>query len=760
MVHSVFVTLTVGFALGAVGSAVFVAPAVVLLLYRARGGGPARSGLVLLAVGTVTAATGQLVAAIVVTRAGGSYRMAAAGITAGFGAIGVVVLAAGVLYLPGVVAGRATRLRLGMDALTVATSVFLLVWLVMRVVGRPDPEPAGPTGWYLLVAVPGLAMAGAVGIAAIAVWRTAGRRGPVAACAAALAVTAIGLDLLVGVDRYGGGTAVLAASTVVAAGMLALAMVGAAQPITVERMAEPPVSGMMPAVLPAVAALALAVGYTAWVGPLDRVSVLAGVLLAVGLMGRQAVAHHDERRATVRMAAESERYRAMAHTDPLTGLANRRRLQEVLVQRATGDPRCVLLALDLDGFKGVNDVRGHDVGDLVLANVASRLRNTVRPGDLAVRLGGDEFAVLVSADPDQAELIAERLLSVLSRPYELRSGTVYVPASIGMATAARPEELLSLLRDADVALRFAKRRGKNRIERYDVADEQWLRRRTQVERELHSAVDRGELDVVYQPVLSLPEHLVVGVAALMRWWHPTLGLVPLGEFHQVAEESGLVDRLGVWILHEASHQLAGWRSEGHDVWISIKVTGRELRLPEYTAQVVDVLRAHHVPPSSLVVEIAEETVTQEPAETAARLSALRALGVRVALDHFGSGYSSLAQLRKLPADMIKIDPSLLGDPAVLRGAAGGNAALSMVDAVVRLGRALGLEVIADGLVDPLQRRIAAVAGCRYGQGDLLGSPLPAERMEAVLAGDTAHLFGQRTAQNVGPVDSAREMRQS
>jgi diguanylate cyclase (GGDEF)-like protein len=753
------VPLTAGFAIGALGGCVVVAPALVLLLLRARRDRPAARGLLLLVLGAGVLLAGQVVATAVVDRSGGDARVAAGAWAAGFGALAVVLLAAGVLHLPGVVRGRLTRLRLATDASIVAASVFLLAWLLLRVLGGRAPEPAGPSARYLLVAVPGLAMASAVCVAALAVWRATGRRGPVATCAAALAGTAVGMFVLVAADRYGGGLTVLAAAGLVVAALIWLT-VAAAQPIEADRLAEAPVTGMPPVVLPAVAAAALAVCYTVAVAPLDRVSVLAGLLLGAGLVARQAVAHHDERRETVRIVGEHERFRALALTDPLTGLANRRRMEEELRRRAGDDPHCVLLALDLDGFKGVNDVRGHDVGDMVLVAVAGRLRAAIRPGDLAARMGGDEFSVLVAAGPEQAEAIARRLLADLVRPYDLPGGTVHISSSIGLAVAAAAGDLPTLQRDADVALRFAKRRGKNRVEHHDVADEQWLRRRTEVERELRGAVDRGEMEVVYQPVVAVPEQRVAGVAALMRWRHPGLGAVPAEEFRQVAEESGVIDRLGLWALHQACHELAGWRSQGHDVWLSVKVTGRELRLLEYTAQVVDVLRAHHVPPTALVVELAEETVAREPAETAARLAALRAIGVRVALDRFGSGYSSLAQLRRLPADMIRIDPSLLGDPALLAEAEAGERALGMIDAVVRLGRALNLAVVADGVVDPLQRRVATVAGCRYAQGDLIGPALPGERIEAVLAGDTAHLFPPRPAQDVGHVDSTHEMRQS
>jgi diguanylate cyclase (GGDEF)-like protein len=453
----------------------------------------------------------------------------------------------------------------------------------------------------------------------------------------------------------------------------------------------------------------------------------------------------------------------MAYTDALTGLANRRQLLTRLQEEVPGGPPCVLLAIDLDGFKNINDTRGHDVGDAVLVEVASRLRTNLRPGDLAVRMGGDEFAVLMWATAPEAMAVAERLLTLLCRPYEVDGASMFLSASIGLAACSTADTIEGLMRNADVALRFAKQRGKQRVEQYDLADDQFLRRRTELEHELRGAVDRGELMLVYQPVVHLPDGRVAGVEALLRWHHPRLGTVPPDEFIPLAEEAGLIHRLGEFVLHEACHQLSRWMADGHDLYLTVNVSPRELHTPEYATRVAEVLRGHRVPPEYLVIEVTEHAVAQDVQQLVDRLTALRATGVRVALDDFGSGYSSLGQLRTLPVDILKIDRTLIAPP----GAAAVRFAPPLADVVVQLGNRLGLDVVAEGITEEGQRRILEDAGCRYAQGDLFGRPMPAERVEAlfrvVLVAPRerdGEVDEATKVQNVGSVDSGREMRQS
>ncbi|MEV6526686.1 bifunctional diguanylate cyclase/phosphodiesterase [Longispora sp. NPDC051575] len=425
----------------------------------------------------------------------------------------------------------------------------------------------------------------------------------------------------------------------------------------------------------------------------------------------------------------------MAYADPLTGLGNRRALLRTLHDEA-GGRTCTLLTLDLDGFKNVNDVRGHDVGDAVLVEVAHRLRANLRPGDVPTRLGGDEFAVLMWSGPRAAAVVAGRLLKVLNAPYRLDELTVFLSASIGLAGCRTATDVPQLLRNADMALRSAKRGGKNRVEEYDAEYAESMARRADMAQELRGAGERGELSLVFQPVLHLPDNRLVGVEALLRWRHPRLGVVEPSEFIPVAEESDLVEELGTWTLHRTCHQLSAWLRAGHDLWASVNLSTRQLHLPEFPVHLAELLRIHRLPGYRLTVEIAEHRMARDIKGLSERIMVLRGMGVRVALDDFGAGYSSLAQLRTLPVDIVKIDKDL--EP--------------LADLVVQLGQRLGLEVIVEGIEEPAQLATMAAAGCRLGQGFLLGRPMPAERLEALLEETFAH--------DVGQVDSGREMRQA
>jgi predicted signal transduction protein with EAL and GGDEF domain len=363
--------------------------------------------------------------------------------------------------------------------------------------------------------------------------------------------------------------------------------------------------------------------------------------------------------------------------------------------------------------------RGHDAGDAVLIEVGQRLRLNLRPGDIAARLGGDEFAVLMRGRPGDAMKVAERLLSILRQPYHGAGGSIYLSASMGLAGCATADSIHSLLRNADLAQRAAKLHGKNRVELYDETYDKTLRRRSTVEHELRQALDRQQLSLAFQPVVTLPQVRPVGAEALLRWNHPELGYIGPGEFIPIAEESGQIETIGSWVLHEACRQLARWLGDGHDVWVSVNVSPRELHSAEYLSRVREVLRVHRVPPARLVLEVTEQAVAMDLAEFRRVLAALRALGVRIALDDFGAGYSSLGQLRQIPVDILKIDQELVSDQ-------------DLVDVAARIGQRLGLQVIAEGICEPAHHRLVAETGCPMGQGFLFGKGVPAEHLEAML----------------------------
>ncbi|MEV0156436.1 bifunctional diguanylate cyclase/phosphodiesterase [Micromonospora sp. NPDC050686] len=722
-------------------------------------------------------------------------RTAWATVIAAGSALGGLAFCAGLLRLPGAATSRAVTARLVLDGVVVATALWFVGWVLCaeptRLLGGATPDGCPP---ILLASV---SAALTTGLALIVVLRSAAPRGRLALLGAGGSVVTWAALTVAGALCAGGPAVVVAAGAVAAAGLAACAVavrrVGPAGQLDVDPIGRD--GGY--AFVPMFGMAASAIYHVAQGGGFALAAIVAGSLEGFALVARQYLTLNDVRGYADRLAERERHFRELAHTDPLTGLANRRGLLRALHRCAEAGVPCVLLVLDLDGFKNVNDMQGHDVGDAVLEEVGRRLRGNLRPGDLAARLGGDEFAVLVHGRPAEADPVAERLLGLLALPYEQPDRPVFLSVSIGVAGQPDAPDVELLQRNADLALRYAKQRGKNRIERYDVAYDRLLRRRTTLEHELRGAIERDELRLAFQPVASLPSVRPVGAEALLRWRHPELGNVRPDEFIPLAEECGMIATLGAWVLHQACWQLSRWLADGHDVWVSVNVSPRELHAPEYVVQVAEALRAHHVPPQRLVLEVTEHAVATDLDELIRRLTALRRTGVRIALDDFGAGYSSLGQLRRLPIDILKIDHGLVAEHEPVRPVdRDGPAFAPMVDIVMRLGHQLGLEVIAEGVTTPTELAAVVAAGCRFGQGALFGWGVPGEHLEAML--DAATSPGARPAplpalpaqragepagsgssqvepravgtrpgdpshsvnQNVGSVDSSREMRQA
>jgi diguanylate cyclase (GGDEF)-like protein len=657
-------------------------------------------------------------------------------------ALSGVLFGAGLVRLPGAAATVSASVRLILDGLIMGAALWFVGWALFseptRLLGAATPVACPP----ILLATVSAALT--AGLTLIVVMRAGAPRLRLALLGAGItAATCGGLVVAGGLCQAGPGM-VLTGAALLAAGLLA----GAS---AVHRV-DPPGQGDVDlirrdgeyAVIPMLAMAASAMYHLIHGGRFDALGIIAGSVEGFALVARQYLTLNDVRGYAGRLAEREAHFRELAHTDPLTGLANRRGLLRALHRCAEVGTPCVLLGLDLDGFKNVNDMRGHDVGDAVLAEVGRRLRGNLRPGDIAARLGGDEFAVVMHGRPADADPVAERLLGLLGRPFDQPDGPVFLSVSIGIAGQAGEPDVELLLRNADLALRYAKQRGKNRIERYDAAYDQLLRRRTTLEHEMRGAIERDELRLAFQPVASLPSVRPVGAEALLRWHHPELGNVRPDEFIPLAEECGMIAKLGAWVLHQACYQLSRWLADGHDVWVSVNVSPRELHAPEYVVQVADALRAHHVPPQRLVLEVTEHAVATDLDELIRRLAALRLTGVRIALDDFGAGYSSLGQLRRLPIDILKIDHSLVAEHEPVRPVGrDGPAFAPMVDIVMRLGHQLGLEVIAEGVTTPTELAAVVAAGCRFGQGALFGWGVPAEHLEAML--DAATSPGARPA---------------
>jgi diguanylate cyclase (GGDEF)-like protein len=649
------------------------------------------------------------------------------------------LLLAGIERLPGVIDSAATRLRRRLDVAVMAPAIFLTGWTLAVVSGDRSPSmPVVLAGGPPVIA---LTIVLAFGIALVV--RSESSRRAVALLMAGVTAAALGGTLVVAGLLTDSSAPVLGGGVVVAAAWVVLGCCSALWSQLVRPLpADPPIGWSMSVVTISLA-LCMIVIEVVRTGSLDAVGSAAGVLTGFALVSRQGLALVDANRLARRLRDEEVALRELAFTDALTGVANRRELLRILDEAAADATPRTLLALDLDGFKNINDLRGHDVGDAVLIEVAARLRANLRPGDLAARLGGDEFAVLMRAREDDAMAAANRLLAALAAPYRTAVGAVFVSASIGLAGHDSAADVPGLLRNADLALRFAKQRGKGRCERYDKRYEEWLRRRTDIEHELREAAARGEFSLVYQPVMTLPGGVTVGVEALIRWSHPRLGTIGPDEFIPIAEESGMIAMIDTWVLGEGARQLGLWLAEGHDLWLSVNVSARELHVAGYAADVLAGLRVHRVPPDHLVLEITERTVAEDIDELVTQLDALRAAGVRIAVDDFGAGYSSLGQLRTLPVDILKIDRSLVGEPG--REATSRETA-PLVDVVVQLGNRLGLMVIAEGVADPAEREIVERAGCAFVQGRLFARPMPAEHVELILSGHPIVVPGPRRPQ--------------
>jgi diguanylate cyclase (GGDEF)-like protein len=422
-----------------------------------------------------------------------------------------------------------------------------------------------------------------------------------------------------------------------------------------------------------------------------------------------------------------------ASTDSLTGLANRAAFYDQL--RATlGSPRPVgdqaLLFVDLDDFKDVNDTLGHAAGDELLRVVSARLVAAVRPVDVVARLGGDEFALLLEEVPDVAHalILAERIVVALDEAVQIGAQTVHVGASVGLAMRDDYSTIEGWVREADVAMYAAKARGKNRVERYNAMLDDAAVARQLLKDEVAVAAERGELVVEYQPVVDLQRGTLIGLEALVRWQHPTQGLLPPSAFIELAEESGAILSVGAWVFETAARQLSSWqRRYGRpDLWMSINVSVRQIEEPGYADKVQAVLAAIGLEPASIVIEVTESVLADPMGGSAAALTELRTRGIRVALDDFGTGYSSIGYLRQLPVDFLKIDRSFVA------GTSPGAPGNSLLEAIVGMGQHLGLEIIPEGIEQPTELAELRSIGCRIGQGFLMSRPVSPGQIEAFL----------------------------
>jgi diguanylate cyclase (GGDEF)-like protein/PAS domain S-box-containing protein len=433
--------------------------------------------------------------------------------------------------------------------------------------------------------------------------------------------------------------------------------------------------------------------------------------------------------------------------DPMTGLPNRTRFLDRLalaLQVSNREHRQVaVLFADLDQFKVINDGLGHAFGDQLLATVADRLRSALRPGDVVARFGGDEFTVLCGeiSGEDSALEVASRLAAAIAEPISLGHGEVFITASIGIALSGAPDDTPeTLLRDADTAMYRAKADGRANTCVFREDNRAFAVTKLQTGNELHRALERDEFEIHYQPLLELRRDRLVGFEALLRWKHPTRGLLGPGEFIDLAEDAGLIVPIGAWVLETACAQAVQWQQASADaaetdpLVINVNLSPRQLADPTFPGTVAAIVARTGIQASSVCLEITENTLMHRTDSVLAVMHALRRQGLHFSIDDFGTGYSSLAYLRRFPVESLKIDRSFVDG----LGQEVGDT--SIVEAVVNLAHTLGLSAVAEGVETPEQLRVLRAIGCDQAQGFLLGRPIPPEDVRLTFTEPQDHLL--------------------
>ncbi|HXW33987.1 MAG TPA: EAL domain-containing protein [Acidimicrobiales bacterium] len=450
-----------------------------------------------------------------------------------------------------------------------------------------------------------------------------------------------------------------------------------------------------------------------------------------------------------------EQFAYAALHDPLTSLPNRTlfmdRLKTTLSRTTRTRKQVAVMFLDLDRFKRVNDSLGHEGGDEVLQAVASRVRSSVRPSDTVARFGGDEFAILCEdiKDENDARAFAQRIASDLNEPLTVGGSDLFVTASIGLALGDSRVEPGRLLRDADTAMYRAKERGRASVEVFDFRNDIWTATRTRTGNDLHLALQRDEFEVHYQPIVDLNVDCLVGLEALVRWRHPERGLLLPGEFIDLAEDMGLIDGIGKWVLAESCKEVVRWQSlyctddsPVVPLALSVNVSPRQLSDPGFADLVAEALSSSGLNPGALWLEITEATLLRDPDQAITTLRRLRGQGVHVSIDDFGTGYSSLGYLQRLPVECLKIDRTFvvdLGRHAESR---------AIVKAIIALADSLGLGCVAEGIETLEQLETVRELGCHRAQGFLFSRPLPAADLD-LLVSEGLHAWNDRSEELTG-----------
>ncbi len=466
---------------------------------------------------------------------------------------------------------------------------------------------------------------------------------------------------------------------------------------------------------------------------------LDAIIMGTNLLAEdlQIIYEELEQRVQVRTQLLHEAHlemQKMAMQDPLTGLANRSALLEALRAAIDDDAHDgpVILLLDLDAFKSINDSLGHTAGDQVLIRVGERIRGAVRVTDVVARLGGDEFAIVMpGVSGDQAAIVGHRILAALNEPIELPGRSVRCGASIGLSVGGAGQTPEDMLMEADVAMYASKAEGQNRLHRFEPGLLLVRRLRSQLVEDLRAAIRSDGLTLHYQPVVELGSGRIEGVEALVRWNHPTRGLIMPDEFIRLAEDAGLISELGLWVLRTAVHQLRHWIDRSlvdSNFSVRINISATDLQSLQFIEDVRNVLKETQVRPEQVVLELTEVAIVQGNELDRYSLGGLRGLGVGIEIDDFGTGYSSISYLRRLPVDRVKVDRSLI------TGLGTDPTQPALVAAVLQLVRACGLEAVWEGVETAEQAEILRGLGCLSAQGYYFSRPVPPEQVPELLAG--------------------------
>jgi diguanylate cyclase (GGDEF)-like protein len=666
-------------------------------------------------------------------------------------AVAAVLAIGGFLSLPGrrssELSGRLLRL---LDCLTVISTATLMLWLslVRSIMTHELVGPSARTHLLLFVAFDIVTLTTTLLLASRP---PAGQRlssSFVAAAAVAFVFGDIALMHGLVFQSYRAGT-FADGGRILGMILLAWAAQSWVRPSTPGERAP---SRWRPVLLPyvllpvAIGAAAVSTGHGT---PLDLVGVCIGSVMVAAILARQLVTLAENMTLVTQMTGQESELRHQAMHDALTGLANRRlfrqRLEEAVRATAQEDQVAVVF-VDLDDFKVVNDTLGHAVGDELLRKMANRLQACIRTSDIASRLGGDEFAVLLTRGGEvAAHSVATRLTRAMRQPILIEGEPVFIQASVGIAvgTAELRRAPGELLEQADMAMYAAKDAGKARFAVFEPGMRERLLGRAAVKDDLHRALGRAQLLLHYQPIVDLHSGKVTGAEALLRWQHPLHGFIPPLTFIPMAEETGLINRIGRWALHTACLEAAQWPQPfGERLSIHVNFSAAQLLNPDVVDEVSTILDETGLLPHLLTIEMTESVLMNDNAAVAAQMSQLKALGVRIAIDDFGTGYSGLSYLDRLPVDVLKIDKAFVDklDEST------GRPPLAM--AVVGLADMLGLGVVAEGVETPEQRALLVQMGCPAGQGYFFSRPVPADELRALMVAGT--LGAELPAGVVGP----------